>query len=54
MNNLYTYVNYTSKSINNLVQELPENWKNICGLTFLGDEKIKDLTWDWISRFWLG
>lgn len=45
MNNLYTYVNYQAKTIDDLAQDLPKNWRNIQGLDLLGNEKISELTW---------
>jgi hypothetical protein len=41
----YTYVNKSLTRIENIVQKLPENWRNIHGLSFLSDEKLSDMTW---------
>lgn len=45
MNNLYTYVNHQTLTIENLAQILPENWKNVNGLNLISDEKLQDLSW---------
>jgi hypothetical protein len=45
MNNLYTYVNHNELTINDLVQVIPENWKNVQGLNLFPDEKLQDLEW---------
>lgn len=41
----YTYVNKTLTRIDDLVQKLPENWKNVNGLNLFSDEKLSDMTW---------
>ena len=41
----YTYVNKSLTRIEDLVQKLPENWKNVSGLSFFSDEKLSDMTW---------
>ncbi len=41
----YTFINKTHKRIDDLVQRLPENWKNISGLNLFSDEELLDLEW---------
>lgn len=45
MNSLYVYVNHSTKNIDCLAQELPENWSNIQGLNFLSEEQLENLEW---------
>ena len=41
----YTYINKSLTRIDDLVQKLPENWKNVNGLNLFSDEKLSDMTW---------
>lgn len=41
----YTFINKTHKRIDDLVQRLPENWKNVSGLNLFSDEKLFNLEW---------
>jgi len=45
MNNFYVLVDKNLNQIIGHIQELPEDWKNISGLKYLPQEKVKDLTW---------
>lgn len=47
----YTYVNKSLTRIEDLVQKLPENWKNVSGLSFFSDEKLSDMTWAGYSDY---
>jgi len=43
--NYYTYVNTATKQIEDLIQKLPENWRNVNGLNLFSDEKLSDMSW---------
>lgn len=47
MNNpeLYFYCDIDKKEILEEANPLDENWETICGLKFLSDEELKDLSW---------
>lgn len=45
LDNFYVLVDIEKKIITNNIQNLPENWANISGLTNLDEEKLKDLSW---------
>jgi hypothetical protein len=45
MKNLFVYINRDEKTIHNIVQELPNNWKNIHGMCLIDEEKLEDLSW---------
>lgn len=45
LNNFYVLVDIEKNEVINKIQELPENWKNICGLKNLSDNELKDLNW---------
>ena len=50
----YTYVNTATKQIEDLVQKLPENWRNINGLNLFSDEKLSDMSWaGYKNRAWV-
>lgn len=50
----YTYVNTATKQIEDLVQKLPENWRNINGLNLFSDEKLSDMSWaGYENRAWV-
>jgi len=41
----YIYINKSLKRIDDLVQRLPANWKNVSGLNLFSDEKLSNLEW---------
>ena len=45
LNDFYVLVDTESKEVIDKVQKLPQNWKNIAGLSGLSDEKLEDLKW---------
>ena len=45
LNNFYVLVDTESKQVIDKIQKLPENWKNISGLSRLSDEELCDLKW---------
>lgn len=47
MNNteLYFYCDIITKEILDEAKPLDENWETICGLKFLSDEELRDLSW---------
>lgn len=45
IDNLYAFVDKENKKINTSFQELPRNWRNISGLSFLPDSDLKNLGW---------
>ena len=54
MKNFYVLVDTQQKIVLDLIQELPENWRNIAGLTGLSDEEIRDLKWaGWDNLGWI-
>ncbi len=42
---LYFYCDIKGKEILEEAKPLDENWNNICGLKFLSDDELKDLSW---------
>lgn len=49
INNFYILVDTKLKITLEYITELPQNWRNICGLPGLSDEEISDLTWDMVG-----
>ena len=45
LTNFYVLVDTETKEIIDKIQKLPENWKNIAGLSALSDEELCDLKW---------
>lgn len=45
LDNFYVLVDIEKKKIIDKIQKLPENWKNISGISRLTDEELCDLTW---------
>jgi hypothetical protein len=45
LNNFYVLVDLEIQQIIDKIQKLPENWKNIAGLSGLSDDELNDLTW---------
>lgn len=43
--NLHVFVNTKDKQILDVIQKLPENWRNINGLDLHSEEKLSDLGW---------
>ena len=45
LTNFYVLVDTETKEIIDKIQKLPQNWKNIAGLSALSDEELCDLKW---------
>lgn len=41
----YTYVNKSTKKIEDIIQKLPNNWRNINGLNLYSKNKLIDMSW---------
>lgn len=48
---LYTYINKEKKTIEDLIQKLPENWRNISGLNLFSNDKLLDMSWAGYSNY---
>ena len=45
LNNFYVLVDTQTKQVIDKIQKLPENWKNIAGLSGFSDKELCDLIW---------
>ena len=45
LNDFYVLVDTETNQVIDKIQELPENWKNICGLKGLSEQELKNLKW---------
>lgn len=43
--NLHVFVNIKDKQVLDVVQKLPENWRNINGLNLHSEKELSDLSW---------